>query len=142
MDNHWRATPHWKRLVFTKVPEPATRMAMLRAGSADVIEIGGEYVDELKKVNVRTHHHAERRPGSTSSWAGSGRPRPTYDPKVPWAQPDAERARKVRLALNLAVDKQAIMKRVLGGLGSVTGSWLAYPERPLDHRGAEEAPAL
>src|SRR3989442_3613291 len=45
--NHLRATPHWKRLVFLKVPEPATRMAMLRAGSVDVIEIGGEYVDEL-----------------------------------------------------------------------------------------------
>ena len=27
--------------------------------------------------------------------------KPTYDPKVPWALPDAERARKVRLALNL-----------------------------------------
>ena len=39
MENHWRATPHWKRLVFLKVPEPATRMAMLRPGSVDVIEI-------------------------------------------------------------------------------------------------------
>ena len=56
--------------------------------------------------------------------------KPTYDPKVPWAQPDAERARKVRLALNLAVDKQAIMQRVLGGLGTVVGSWLAYPTDP------------
>ena len=41
VENHWRAVPHWKRLVFLKVPEPATRMAMLRAGSVDVIEIGG-----------------------------------------------------------------------------------------------------
>src|SRR2546428_4148952 len=24
VENHWRATPHWKRLVFLKVPEPAT----------------------------------------------------------------------------------------------------------------------
>jgi peptide/nickel transport system substrate-binding protein len=48
VENHWRATPHFKRLVFLKVPEPATRMAMLRAGSVDVIEVGGEYVDELK----------------------------------------------------------------------------------------------
>jgi ABC-type transport system substrate-binding protein len=36
----------------------------------------------------------------------------------------------VRLALNLAVDKQAIMQRVLGGLGTVVGSWLAYPSDP------------
>ena len=54
VENHWRATPNFKRLVFLKVPEPSTRMAMLRAGSVDVIEIGGEYSDELKKVGVRT----------------------------------------------------------------------------------------
>jgi ABC-type transport system substrate-binding protein len=56
--------------------------------------------------------------------------KPTYDPKVPWAQADAEKARKVRLALNLAVDKQAIMQRILGGLGTVVGSWLSYPNDP------------
>jgi peptide/nickel transport system substrate-binding protein len=129
VDHHWRATPHWKRLVMLKVPEPATRMAMLRAGSVDVIEIGGEYVDELKKVGVRTQLMPN------VSWlyvilGGQWPTKPTYDPKVPWAQPDAEKARKVRLALNLAVDKQAIMQRVLGGLGTVTGSWMSYPTDP------------
>jgi peptide/nickel transport system substrate-binding protein len=129
VENHWRATPHWKRLVFSKVPESATRMAMLRAGSADVIEIGGEYVDELKKVNVRTLLMPN------VSWVyvilgGQWPTKNTYDPKVPWAQPDAEKARKVRLALNLAVDKQAVMQRVIGGLGTVVGSWLAYPADP------------
>ena len=129
VDNHWRATPHWKRLVFLKVPEPATRMAMLRAGSVDVIEVGGEYVDELKKAGVRTLLMPN------TSWVyiilgGQWATKPTYDPKVPWAQPDAERAKKVRLALNLAVDKQAIMQRVMGGLGTVVGSWLMYPNDP------------
>jgi len=129
VENHWRATPHFKRLVLVKVPEPATRMAMLRAGSVDVIEVGGEYVDELKKVGVRTLVMPN------VSWVyiilgGQWPGKPSYDPKVPWAQPDAERARKVRMALNLAVDKQAIMQRVLGGLGTVVGSWLAYPNDP------------
>jgi peptide/nickel transport system substrate-binding protein len=129
VDGHWRATPHWKRLVLLKVPDPASRMAMLRAGSVDVIEIGGEYADELKKVGVRTLVMPN------VSWVyiilgGQWATKPTYDPKVPWALPDAERARKVRLALNLAVDKQAIMQRVLGGLGTVVGSWLMYPTDP------------
>lgn len=129
VENHWRATPHFKRLVFLKVPEPATRMAMLRAGGADVIEIGGEYVEELKKVGVRTLLMPD------VAWVyvilgGQWPTQSTYDPKVPWALPDAERAHKVRLALNLAVDKQAIMQQVLGGLGSVMGSWLSYPNDP------------
>jgi len=129
VENHWRATPHFKRLVFLKVPEPSTRMAMLRAGSVDVIEIGGEYADELKKVGVRTLVMPN------VSWlyiilGGQWPTKATYDPKVPWAQADAERARKVRLAMNLAVDKNAIMQRVLGGLGTVMGSWLSYPSDP------------
>src|SRR5262245_49064001 len=129
VEHHWRATPYFKRLVFLKVPEPSTRMAMLRAGSVDVIEIGGEYADELKKVGVRTLLMPN------VSWVyiilgGQWPTKSTYDAKVPWAQPDTERARKVRLALNLAVDKQAIMQRVLGGLGTSLGSWLMYPADP------------
>jgi peptide/nickel transport system substrate-binding protein len=129
VETHWRAVPHWKRLVFVKVPEPATRMAMLRAGSADVIEIGGEYVDELKKVGMRTL----TMPNVAAVWVilgGQWPTKPSYDPKVPWAQPDAERARKVRLALNLAVDKKAIVQQVLGGLGTPVGTVNYYPADP------------
>ncbi len=129
VNKHWRATPHFKRLIFLKVPEPATRMAMLRAGSVDVIEIGGEYVEELHKVGVRTLLMPN------VAWlyvilGGQWPTKPTYDAKVPWALPDAERAQKVRLALNLAVDKKTIMERILGNLGTVTGAWLSYPHDP------------
>src|SRR5207247_309927 len=129
VEGHWRATPNFKRLVFLKVPEPATRMAMLRAGSVDVIEVGGEYVDELKKVGMRTL----TMPNTAAIWVilgGQWPGRPSYDPKVPWAQPDAERARKVRMALNFAVDKKAIFDRVLGGVGSPVGTVNYYPTDP------------
>jgi peptide/nickel transport system substrate-binding protein len=129
VENHWRAVPHFKRLVFLKVPEPATRMAMLRAGGADVIEIGGEYVEELTNVGVRTL----TMPNVAAVWVilgGQWPTKPTYDPKVPWALPDAERARKVRLALNLAVDKKAIFQQVLGGIGTPVGTVNYYPTDP------------
>jgi peptide/nickel transport system substrate-binding protein len=129
VENHWRAVPHFKRLVFLKVPEPATRMAMLRAGNVDVIEIGGEYVEELKAVGVRTL----TMPNVAWVWiilGGQWPTQPSYDPAVPWAQPDAERARKVRAALNLAVDKQAVLRQVLGGLGTAAGAVNYYPTDP------------
>ena len=129
VENHWRATPNFKRLVFMKVPEPSTRMAMLRAGTVDVIEIGGEYVDELKKVGMRTL----TMPNVAAIWVilgGQWSTKPSYDPKVPWAQPDAERARKVRMALNLALDKKAIIERVLGGVGTPVGTVNYYPTDP------------
>lgn len=129
VDDHWRATPRFKRLVFLKVPEPATRMAMLRAGSVDVIEIGGEYVEELKAVGVRTL----TMPNVAWVWVilgGQWPTKPSYDAAVPWALPDAERARMVRAALNLAVDKQAIIRQVLGGLGTAAGAVNYYPTDP------------
>jgi peptide/nickel transport system substrate-binding protein len=129
VEHHWRTVPHFKRLVFLKVPEPATRMAMLRAGSVDVIETGGEYVEELKKVGVRTL----TMPNVAWVWVilgGQWPTKATYDPAVPWALPDAERARKVRLALNLAVDKQAIIQQILGGLGTPGGTMSFYPGDP------------
>ena len=134
VENHWRTVPHFKRLVFLKVPEPATRMAMLRAGSVDVIEIGGEYVDELKKAGVRTL----TMPNVAWVWVilgGQWPSKASYDPAVPWALPDAERARKVRLALNLAVDKQAIMQQVLGGLGTAARTVNFYPGEPWSTEG-------
>jgi peptide/nickel transport system substrate-binding protein len=129
VDNHWRTMPNFKRLVFVKVPEPATRMAMLRAGSVDVIEIGGEYVEELKAVGMRTL----TMPNVAWVWIILGGQWPTktsYDPAVPWALPDADRAHKVRAALNLAVDKQAILRQVLGGLGTAAGAVNYYPTDP------------
>ena len=124
VENHWRATPHFKRLVFLKVPEPSTRMAMLRAGSVDVIEIGGEYVDELKKVGVRTLLMPN------VSWVyiilgGQWPTKATYDPKVPWAQPDAERARKVRAGAQSGgrqASDHAARPRVASGPRSEAGS--------------------
>jgi peptide/nickel transport system substrate-binding protein len=129
VENQWRAVPHFKRLVFLKIPEPATRMAMLWAGSVDVIEIGGEYVEELKAVGIRTL----TMPNVAWVWGilgGQWPTKPSYDAAVPWAQPDAERARKVRLALNVAVDKQAIIQQVLGGLGTAAGAVNYYPTTP------------
>jgi ABC-type transport system substrate-binding protein len=129
VESHWRAVPHFKRLVFLKVPETATRIAMLRAGNVDVAEIGGEYVDEVKKAGLRT----VVMPNVSAIWVilgGQWPTKPSYDPKVPWAQPDADKARKVRWALNLAVDKKAIFERVLGGVGTAVGTVNYYPTDP------------
>src|SRR5262245_6016253 len=47
VESHWRARPHFQRLVFLRVPDMVTRIAMLRSGDADVVELGGEYVEGL-----------------------------------------------------------------------------------------------
>ena len=36
VENYWRKVPHVKRLVFKSVPEPATRLALLKTGEVDI----------------------------------------------------------------------------------------------------------
>src|SRR5438477_183578 len=36
VEHYWRKVPHVKRLVFKSVPEPATRLALLKTGGVDI----------------------------------------------------------------------------------------------------------
>src|SRR3989449_257314 len=36
VENYWRKVPHVKRLVFKSVPDPTTRLAMLKTGGVDI----------------------------------------------------------------------------------------------------------
>ena len=89
------------------------------------------FIQSKRHIETAGEQGAERQPSGTGPWkfvehvrgdrivyeavilGGQWPTKSTYDAKVPWAQPDTERAKKVRLAMNLAVDKGAIMQRPL-----------------------------
>lgn len=118
LDSHWRKTPYYKKLVFKKIPETFTALASLYAGQVDIVNIPPSFVKEAKArgqriINVQLG-------GTHTIFLGGQYPeRPSYDPTVPWALPDKERALKVRKALNLAVDRQAILDTVMEGYGTL-----------------------
>src|SRR5262245_8548007 len=131
--NHWRKTPAFKELVIRRVPDPATRLAGLRAGEIDIGQVFGDYLDQARKVGLRIHAV----PNSACNWvvlSGQTTPdREDYCPTCPWAgdpndRRSLENARKVRLALNLAVDKKAIINGLWKGRGVDTPySYYYYP---------------
>lgn len=98
------------RAVFRVIPENSTRVAALLAGEVDIItEVPAELVDTLKKV-----------PGvQVKSVAGT---RPI------WMEFNVTQAPftdvKVRQALNYAVDKNLIIKKVYNGLAQPLGGAL------------------
>ena len=131
--NHWRKTPAFKELVIRRIPDPATRLAGLRAGEIDIGQVFGDYLEQARRSGLRIHET----PNAACHWVvldGQTTPdREDYCPTCPWAgdPKDAksqDNARKVRLALNLAVDKKAIISGLWKGTGSETPfSYYYYP---------------
>jgi peptide/nickel transport system substrate-binding protein len=133
MANHWRRTPAFKELVVRRMPEPASRMAGLRAGEIDIGQVFGDYLDQAKKAGLRIHES----PNAACYWVVlQGQTTPDREdscPTCPWVgdQKDPkslENARKVRLALNLAVNKKAIASALWKGTGTEAPfSYWYYP---------------
>ncbi len=123
--NHWRHTPAFKELVVRRIPDAATRIAGLRAGEIDVGQVLGDYLDQAQKAGLRIH----QTPDAVLHWVvlsgQTGPDKEDFCPTCPWVgdyndKKSQDNARKVRLALNLAVNKKAIISGLWKGRGSET----------------------
>ena len=94
---YWRKVPQVKRLVFRTIPDPSTRFAALRRGEVDITYwMTASLGEELRRT-----------PGLTLKPSLANNTYWVYfvdqwDPKSPWHD------RRVRLAANYAIDRQAI----------------------------------
>ena len=132
---YWRKSPSVKRLVFKSVPDEVTRLAMLKRGEADIAYvIRGPLAEDVRRTQGLTlkpvNFYGEQWVLFTEQW----------DPKSLWAD------RRVRLAVNLAIDRQTINQSITLGFSRLTGSiipqdfefsWPA-PLYPYDPRKAKQ----
>jgi peptide/nickel transport system substrate-binding protein len=111
-EHYWRKTPNVKRLVFKAVPEEVTRLAMLKRGEVDIAySIRGLLAEELRRtpgLTLQPNHP----PGTfwlvfPEQWTAA---------KSPWAD------KRVRLAVNHAIDRPAINDAETLGFSKITGS--------------------
>jgi peptide/nickel transport system substrate-binding protein len=94
---YWRRVPNVKRFVMKSVPEGTTRVAMLKKGEADIaFALDGE-----DALNVKRDSRLQLVPSKHASiyWIEFA---DQWDPKSPWHD------RRLRLAVNQALDRQAI----------------------------------
>ncbi|MGE0421678.1 MAG: ABC transporter substrate-binding protein [Reyranellaceae bacterium] len=104
-ENYWGGPPKMKKLRIRAIPEGATRVASLVAGETDIIE--EVPVDLLPSVEKRKNLRIDAVESSVSLVQ-------TFDTRKPPFN-DV----RVRLALDYAIDKQTLLKQMLGGYGSV-----------------------
>jgi peptide/nickel transport system substrate-binding protein len=110
-EQYWRKKPSIKRLIIKGVPDRTTRLAMLKTGEADIayLMVGLEAATIKADPKLRLAHVIP-----TATWWLEFPEQ--WNPKSPWHD------RRVRLAANLAVDKQGINDAERMGLSRITGS--------------------
>ena len=112
-EGYWRKPPAVKRLVFRVIPDESTRLAALKRGEVDIAySITGALAEELKQTKgltlAPTHFTFTTWLLFTDQW----------DAKSPWHN------RRVRLAANLAIDRQAINQAAYLGLSKPARSFV------------------
>jgi peptide/nickel transport system substrate-binding protein len=110
-DGYYRPV-HIKNFTIISVPDPATRVAMLERGEADIVYfVPGDLV-----ARVQHDPKVMLAPVVSGNWwlAFPG----FDDPKNPFHD------RRVREAISLAIDRDAMNEAECAGLGRVDGNWI------------------
>lgn len=110
-EDYWRKTPSVKRLVFKSIPEPTTRLAMLKRDEVDVAYL----------LDASLAEEVKRDPKLKVAFSGGIG---TYyldffdmwDPKSPWHD------QRVRKAASLAIDRKALSEAETLGASPPTGN--------------------
>jgi peptide/nickel transport system substrate-binding protein len=110
-DRYWRKAPAIQRLIFKAVPDPATRLAMLETGETDIAY--NMLGDEGAAIKGDPKLRLLPASAGITEWLEF---LDQWDPQSPWHE------RRVRLAPNLAIDKQALIETMGLGFGRPTGS--------------------
>jgi peptide/nickel transport system substrate-binding protein len=110
-DSYYRPV-HIKNLTMLSVPEAATRVAMLERGEADIMYfVPGELIERVK-----SNPKVMLAPVVSGNWWLEF---PGYqDPKNPFHD------KRVRQAISLAIDRDAMNQAECDGLGAVDGNWI------------------
>jgi len=110
-DGYWGEKPYFERIVFKPVPEEASRIMMLETGEADVAnQLSPIAIEQLKKnknIDVIVKPSIK-----DMVFAINCEESPTNDVRV-------------RQAINLAVNKEEINNKILGGVFDIANSPVA-----------------
>jgi len=113
---HWRVDSEFDKIHYFSVPEESTRVAMLVAGEIDLAPVNFDSLKNLRKQNIGII-------SLKNSWSPIVRlgglvttNKKHFNANVPWQD------KRVRQALNYAVDKQAILQAIFYNEGKIAGT--------------------
>ena len=145
VQDHWRKTPEFAELIYWSIPEESARVAGFQTGQLDSFDMAFDSLSVVEAVEgavVVGWPNAGQAGlnfyGQTYGLDKDGNEYEFYDPSQPWVSSDADleseawaNAVMVRKAMNIAIDRQAIVDELLSGFGKTQSvrDWMGHEER-------------
>ena len=153
--DHWRKTPEFAEAHILTIPEESTALANFLTGKLDVWSAAPDSLPKVAELET-TKFMSMKGAGELVlfiwqngyTYVGTDKQWPGYNPDDPWTASDTdldsegwERARKVREAIGLAIDREKIIDELLHGDGETAlafgwqsrkSQWLEGWEWPYD----------
>jgi len=145
VEDHWRKTPYFEELVYWSIPEESARVAGFQTGILDTFTMAFDSLPTVEAVEGAV----------VTGWANGGQaelnfhgryydvdkegqPYPACDCTNAWVSCDMDteseewaKVVKVKKAMNIAIDRQALVEELLSGFGRVQSvrDWMGHDHR-------------
>ena len=133
VEDHWRKTPEFANLVLWEIPEESTRLANFQTGRLSTFLMEFDSLPVVEDIIGVDFMEVEAGASFSLRFYGMwhGIDRPGFDPSLPWVSGNADtssaewqNAVKVRRALSIAIDRQALIDTLLRGRGVESVLWV------------------
>lgn len=123
-ENYWGKNPEWDRVVYRPISNAAARVAALLAGDVDMIE--DPPTDDLPKLKADKKLFVEETPSVRVVYVALDQ-YAEPSPGIQGTDKNPMKDKRVREALSLAINRDALVERVMGGVALPAGNLLPYP---------------
>jgi peptide/nickel transport system substrate-binding protein len=133
VEDHWRKTPFFAEMTIWEVPEESARVAGFQTGNLDTFAMSMDAIPLVEAMEgAKLMQVPDSGQGSIHFYgqAYTDGERGGYHPDLPWVSTDPDitsdewaKARNVRLALSIAIDRQLLVDTLLAGFGHPMAVW-------------------
>jgi peptide/nickel transport system substrate-binding protein len=123
--HYWGEKPAWDKVIYRPITNSAARVAALLAGDVDVIE--DPPTDDLGRLKKDANLYVQETPSVRVIYIALNQGK---EPPAGMSGTDGKNPltdKRVREALSLAIDRKAIVARVMDGVGLPAANLLPYP---------------